>query len=116
GQLDSALTETIQGGATGCRARQVTQRRPEIIVRELILLGAQFRLRARQNVFAARNAGLTAGSFAISDRFYVLRLSERRQAKDQTRHGEPDDSGGIFHEATGFYWLSRPISIGVSGF
>ena len=83
---------------------------------QLVLPGAQFRLRARHNFFAVRDAGLTPGNFAISDVCYVLCLPKSRQAKDQTRHEDPGNGGEVFHGAIGFYWLSRPISSGVSGF
>jgi hypothetical protein len=120
GQLDSAFTEAIErrgiGGPACGRTWQVMQRRPEVVVRELVLPGAQFRLRARHDFFAMRDAGLTPSNFAISDRFYVLCLPKSRQAEDQTGHDEPGNGGEVFHGAIGFYWPSRPISIGVSGF
>ena len=63
-----------------------------------------------------RDMGLPTSGFAVSDYFNILRLPDRGQAKDQSRHDEAGEGGGVFHGATGFYWLSRPISIGVSGF
>jgi hypothetical protein len=49
------------------------QRRAEVVVRKLVLPGAQFRLRPRHDIFAVRDGGLTPRSLPISNRFHILR-------------------------------------------
>src|SRR5439155_1795446 len=102
----TAFTETIECGRVRSLRRrgirQIAKGHAKIFMREGVLFGVQFRLRTGQNFFATRDVGLTTSSFAISNVFYVLRLHDRGQAKDQPRHDESGYGGGVFHGATGF--------------
>src|SRR5438128_6309651 len=116
GQFHPALAETIEcgrvrfSGAGGLG--QIAQRHTKIFVRLGVLFGAQLSLSAGQDFFASWDVGLTTGSFAISNFFYVLRLHDRGQAKDQSRHDESEYGGGVFHSATGFTgWADRSQSV-----
>ena len=101
GQFHTAFAEATERGrvpdfpADG-GIRQIAQRRAKIVMRRERTVCVQLRLRAGQDFFAARHGSLATGSFAISNFVNTLRLHGRGQAKDQSRHDEPEIRRRVF--------------------